>query len=139
VTVAKPLPHDSAALHVTGQARYVDDIPAPAGTLHLAFGLSPAAHGAIAALDLAAVRAAAGVVAVLAADDLPRPADCAPVAHDEPLLATGTVQYAGQPVFVVAATSHQAARRAARRAVVAIDERPAILTIDDALAADSRF
>ena len=34
------LPHDAAHLHVTGQARYVDDIPMPAGTLHLAFGLS---------------------------------------------------------------------------------------------------
>ena len=32
--------HDSAALHVTGRAAYVDDIPAPAGCLHLAFGLA---------------------------------------------------------------------------------------------------
>ena len=30
MSVAKPLPHDAARLHVTGAARYVDDIPAPA-------------------------------------------------------------------------------------------------------------
>ena len=36
----KAVPHDSAKLHVTGAARYVDDIPIPAKTLHLAFGLS---------------------------------------------------------------------------------------------------
>ncbi len=45
MSVAKPVPHDAAALHVTGQARYVDDIPLPAGALHLAFGLSTVAHG----------------------------------------------------------------------------------------------
>lgn len=43
--VGRPLPHDAALLHVTGRARYVDDIPAPASTLHLAFGLSDVAHG----------------------------------------------------------------------------------------------
>jgi xanthine dehydrogenase molybdopterin-binding subunit B len=45
MSVSKPLPHDAARLHVTGQARYVDDIPLPANTLHLAFGLSTVARG----------------------------------------------------------------------------------------------
>src|SRR3989338_5501671 len=58
MSLGKPLPHDAAPLHVTGQARYVDDIPLPANTLHLAFGLSTCAHGEITGLDLAAVRAA---------------------------------------------------------------------------------
>ena len=62
MTVARPLPHDAARLHVTGRARYVDDIPAPANTLHLAFGLSAVAHGAVTGIDLSAVRAAPGVV-----------------------------------------------------------------------------
>ena len=70
MTLGKPLPHDSAPLHVTGQARYLDDIPLPAGALHLAFGLSTVAHGDIAAIDLSAVRASPGVVLVLSADDL---------------------------------------------------------------------
>ena len=58
MSVAKPLPHDAAPLHVTGKARYIDDIPAPANCLHLAFGLSPIASGRLTALDLDAVRAA---------------------------------------------------------------------------------
>ncbi|MGA1268533.1 MAG: xanthine dehydrogenase molybdopterin binding subunit [Gemmobacter sp.] len=139
MSVADPLPHDSARLHVTGAARYVDDIPLPANALHLAFGLSDVAHGVIEALDLSAVRASDGVVAVMAAGDLARPADVSPSAHDEPLLAEGRVHYAGQPVFVVAATSHRAARVAARRAALRIAPLPAILTVDDALAAGSRF
>ncbi|RKF13789.1 xanthine dehydrogenase molybdopterin binding subunit [Roseovarius spongiae] len=139
MSVNRPLPHDAAPLHVTGAARYVDDIPVPVGALHLCFGLCDVARGAITALDLDDVRAAPGVVAVLTADDLPLGADCSPSAHDEPLLATGEVHYAGQPVFLVVAQSHLAARRAARLGRIEIEEKTALLSIDDALAANSRF
>ncbi|MEC3861828.1 xanthine dehydrogenase molybdopterin binding subunit [Mesobacterium sp. TK19101] len=139
MSVAKPLPHDAAALHVTGKARYVDDIPTPPGTLHLAFGLSSVANGRITAINLDAVRAAPGVVLVLEAKDLPGDCDCSPSNHDEPLLAGHTVNYVGQQVFLVAATSHLAARRAARLARITYQERDAILSIDDAMAADDRF
>ena len=139
MTVAKPLPHDAARLHVTGEARYVDDIPTPAGTLHLAFGLATIAAGRITGIDLAPVRAAPGVVAVLEASDLPHANDVSPSAHDEPLLSGNTIHYHGQPVFLVVARSHLAARRAARLAEIRYQERDAILSIEDALAADSRF
>ncbi|MBD3787517.1 MAG: molybdopterin-dependent oxidoreductase, partial [Sphingomonadales bacterium] len=139
MSVGTSTPHDSAALHVTGRARYVDDIPTPAGTLHLAFGLSTEASAAITALDLAPVRAAPGVVAVLSAEDLPFANDVSPAPLPEPLLATGEVHYIGQPIFLVIATSHHAARRAARAARIDYAPRPAILTLDQALAANSRF
>ncbi len=139
MSVAKPLPHDAARLHVTGAARYVDDIPLPANTLHLAFGLSQIAAGTVTALDLNAVRRAPGVQGVWTAADLPSDCDCSPSAHDEPLLAGDTILYLGQPLFLVAATCHLAARHAAARALVTYEETDAILTIDDALAAESRF
>ena len=139
MSVTKPLPHDAAPLHVTGQARYVDDIPVPANCLHLAFGLSTIAHGKITGIDLSAVRAAPGIVAVLTADDLPFTNDVSPSIHDEPLLATGTVHYVGQPIFMVVAETHLAARKAARLGKIDYAELPAILTIESALAADSRF
>jgi xanthine dehydrogenase large subunit len=138
MTLHKPHPHDSAPLHVTGQARYVDDIPAPAGALHLAFATSPVAHGTITAIDVAAARAAPGVALVLTAADV-GDADCSPSAHDEPLLARGTVHYAGQPVVLIAADSHHAARRAARLVRIEVTELPPILTVDEALAANARF
>ncbi|WP_415404012.1 xanthine dehydrogenase molybdopterin binding subunit [Tateyamaria sp. SN3-11] len=139
MSFSSPLPHDAAHLHVTGAARYVDDMPTPTGTLHLAFGLSPKACGEITDLDLSAVRAAPDVVAVLTAEDLPFDNDVSPSAHDEPLLATGTVHYVGQPIFAVIARSHLAARHAARLADITIVETTPILTIDEALAADARF
>ena len=139
MSIAKPLPHDAARLHVTGAARYVDDIPAPRDCLHLAFGLSPIAAGRIASLDLAPVRAAPGVIAVLEASDLPHANDVSPSVHDEPLLSGGTVHYLGQPVFLVVATSHLAARKAARLAGFETRSRDAIFDVDDALDAESRF
>ncbi|MEL6466011.1 MAG: xanthine dehydrogenase molybdopterin binding subunit [Pseudomonadota bacterium] len=139
MSVAKPLPHDAAHLHVTGAARYVDDVPAPAGALHLAFGISAVARGQIAALQLDAVRAAPDVVAVLVAEDLPFANDVSPSARDEPLLSDGSVHYLGQPLFLVIARSHLAARYAARLGKVEIAEEEPILTIDQALEARSRF
>jgi xanthine dehydrogenase large subunit len=139
MSVTRPLPHDAAALHVTGAARYVDDIPTPRGTLHLAFGMSPVAAGRLREMDLAAVRAAPGVVQVLTSADLPGDCDVSPSAHDEPLLAEEQVFYAGQPLFLVVAESHLAARRAVPLARVEIEEAEPILTIEAALAADSRF
>jgi xanthine dehydrogenase large subunit len=139
MSIGKALPHDAAPLQVTGEARYIDDIPLPAGALHLAFGLSTCAHGDITAMDLSAVRTAPGVVAVMSADDFSEMPDCSPSVHDEPLLATGRVHYIGQPVFLVVATSHLAARKAARLGKISYTDLPAILTVDAAMAANSRF
>jgi xanthine dehydrogenase large subunit len=139
MTVARSLPHDAAQLHVTGQARYIDDIPVPVGTLSLAFGTSEIAHGLIASMDLGPVRQAEGVVAVLTAADLPHANDVSPSLHDEPLLANETVHYVGQPIFLVVADTHLNARKAARLAQISTKAEPAILSIDDALSADSHF
>ena len=45
VQQGKELVHESAHLHVTGSATYIDDIPEHAGTLYAALILSPVAHG----------------------------------------------------------------------------------------------
>ena len=121
-------PHESAHLHVAGEACYVDDIPEIAGTLHAALGLSGCAHAWIRSLDLTAVRAVPGVVTVLTAADIPGANDCGPIIHDDPILADGLVQYVGQPMFAVVAETNDIARRAARLAKVDYDELPAVLT-----------
>ncbi|MCM2543190.1 xanthine dehydrogenase molybdopterin binding subunit [Burkholderia glumae] len=130
-------PHESAHLHVSGRASYTDDLPVLAGTLHAALGLSTRAHARIVSTDLDAVRATPGVVAVFTAEDIPGVNDCGPVIHDDPVLADGVVQFVGQPVFIVVATSHDVARLAARRAKIDYAELPAILTAQAARAAES--
>ncbi|MQP64872.1 xanthine dehydrogenase molybdopterin binding subunit [Niveispirillum sp. SYP-B3756] len=131
--------HESAHAHVAGTARYVDDMPEPAGLLHAALGQSRIAHGRILSMDLSAVRAYPGVVAVLTAADVPGVNDVGPVVADDPIFADGLVEYVGQSLFAVAATSRQAARAAARLAKVEYEERPAIVTIAQARAADSHL
>ncbi|QJE03157.1 xanthine dehydrogenase molybdopterin binding subunit [Massilia forsythiae] len=135
--VGKPAPHESARLHVLGQADYTDDIAEVRGTLHAALGLSARAHARILAIDLSRVRASRGVTAVYTASDIPGTNDCGPIIHDDPILADGLVQYVGQPVFIVVADSHDNARRAARLAEVDYEELPAILTPQAARAAQS--
>jgi len=125
-------PHESAELHVSGEAAYTDDLPEFAGTLHVALGLSRHAHARIVSLDLEAVRAAPGVVAALTAADIPGENNCGPVLHDDPILAEGTVSYLGQPVFAVIATSRDLARQAAALAksgdIVRYEPLEAVLT-----------
>ncbi|MDX3978976.1 molybdopterin cofactor-binding domain-containing protein, partial [Shinella sp.] len=57
--------------------------------------------------------------------------------HDEPILPAETVEYVGQPVALVVASGAKAARVAARAVTLDIEPLPAILTIDEALAAQS--
>ncbi len=135
--VGEPIQHESAHLHVSGRAVYADDVPLPANALHAAFGISRVAHGRIKSLDLSAVLAAPGVVALALAADVPGENNYGSIVHDDPIFAEGLVQYAGQPLFAVAATSYGAARRAAAKAKVEYEELPAILDIRSALAAHS--
>jgi xanthine dehydrogenase large subunit len=123
-------PHESAHLHVAGEAAYIDDLPELAGTLHVALGMSPVAHGLLVDIDLEKIRALPGVVWVMTAADIPGPNDCGSIVHDEPILAEGTVRYLGQPVFAVIAKTRDAARRAAAMAktVLTITPLPVVLT-----------
>ncbi|HEV7915469.1 MAG TPA: xanthine dehydrogenase molybdopterin binding subunit [Albitalea sp.] len=123
-------PHESAHLHVAGEAPYVDDLPELAGTLHAALGLSPVAHGRLTGIALQRLCGLPGVVAVLSAADIPGPNDCGAILHDEPILADGELRYLGQPVFAVIAETRDAARRVAARAkdVLAIEPLPPLLS-----------
>ena len=135
--VGVPHPHESAVLHVSGEATYTDDIPELQGTLHAALGLSQKAHAKVRSVDLTEVKKAAGVVAVYTARDIPGVNDCGPIIHDDPILADGLVQYVGQPIFIVVADTHGHARRAACAAKIDYEELPAILTPQEAKTAQS--
>jgi len=131
--VHEALAHDSARLHVAGEARYIDDLPEPPGTLFAAIGMSDCVHGRILSMDLEPVRQSPGVVAVVAAGDIPGANNIGPVFPDEPLFAAGLAEFRGQPLFAVAAASAELARRAARRARVQYEPLEPVVTIEQAL------
>ena len=125
--VGKPLPHDSAHLHVSGTAAYTDDLPEPRDLLHVAVGMSSKAHARIVSINLDDVLAAEGVVGVCVARDIPGENNCGPIVHDEKIFATDLVEYIGQAIFAVAATTVDQARRAARLAKIDYEELEPIL------------
>ena len=131
--VGEELPHDSSHLHVSGRAFYIDDLPEPRGLLHAAIGTSSKAHARISKLDLSAVIASPGVVAVITAEDIPGKNNFGPVLEDDPIFAPGLVQYVGQSIFAVAAETFTQARRAAKCAVIEYEELEPILDIDEAV------
>ncbi|TCU52270.1 xanthine dehydrogenase molybdenum binding subunit apoprotein [Novosphingobium sp. PhB57] len=107
--------------------------------LHLAFGQASETSARIVSMDLSAVRAAEGVVAVFTAADIPGENNTGPVRHDETMLADGEVVFPGQPLFLVAATSQRSARKAARLGKVVYEKRPAAVSIAEARKAGSRI
>ena len=131
--------HESAHLHVTGSATFTDDMPELAGTLYAALIMSPVAHGELIGdgIDREAILKEHGVVAVYTAKDIPGENNCGPIVHDDPFLAVGKVEFLGQAVAVVVAREMLYAREAAHKAKVLVKELPPILTIDQAMAAQS--
>ena len=134
--VGKSITHESAHLHVSGKANYVDDIPEVEGTLYAGLGLAEIAHGKIINMDLSAVWQAEGVVTVLTGAELLHN-NCGPVVADEPIIATDTVSFFGQVIFVVVAKTYQQAQQASRLAKVTYEALEPILTIEQAIARQS--
>jgi xanthine dehydrogenase large subunit len=130
----QPLLHESGLKHTTGEARYVDDLPAPPGMLVCQVLTSPHAHARITRRDATSARAVPGVHAVLFAEDVPGLNDVGPVVHDEPLFASTEVHFMGQSVGVVIAESYEVCRAAAKLVEIDYEPRPAITTLEQAIA-----
>lgn len=108
--------------HITGRSVYVDDIPEVTGTLHAVPVLSEKAHARILGINLSGAKKAEGVVAILTADDIPGENQIGGILPDEPLFATDEVHYIGQPLAVIIAKDHAAARDARKLVDITYEE-----------------
>lgn len=124
--------HESAERQVSGQARYIDDMPEAANIHHVAVGVSPVTSGTITSIDLAQVKTSEGVIDVITVDDIPGHTDIGPVFPGDPLLAGSEILYHSQPIFAVLATSVNLARQATLKANIVIAPTPACLSISQA-------
>ncbi len=131
--VGKKVPHDSAAMHVAGEAQYIDDRLEFPNQLHLYARLSDRAHARITKLDVSPCYETPGVVIAITAADVPGELDIGPILPGDPLLADGKVEYVGQPVLAVAATDLDTARKAAMAAIIEYEDLPAVLSVEEAL------
>lgn len=134
--VGVSMPHESAVLHVTGTALYTDDlIHRTKDVLHAYPVQATKAHGRITALRTGPALDVPGVVRVLTAADVPGVND-AGMKHDEPLF-PDVVMFHGHAVAWVLAETLEAARLGAAAVEVELDEQPSLITLQDAIAADS--
>ncbi|WP_142847648.1 xanthine dehydrogenase molybdopterin binding subunit [Telmatospirillum sp. J64-1] len=129
--------HDSAVKHVTGEAQYIDDMPEPRGLLHAHLVTSPVAHGRLLSIDTTPALAVPGVAAVVTAADIPGKNDIGSILKGEPVFAEDLVAYVGHPIGAAAALTPEAARAGAKAVKAEIETLKPILTIEDALTAES--
>ena len=135
--VGKALSHESAALHVSGRATYVEDLATR--TAHVAYAWpiqSPHAHAYATQIDFSAAAAMPGVLCCLGPGDVPGENDVGPVRHDEPLFPQ-EISFHGQPVAWVVGETLELARLAAEHVRIVYEPLPALSSIAAAIAADS--
>ncbi|MGY2894032.1 xanthine dehydrogenase molybdopterin binding subunit [Deinococcus sp. UYEF24] len=134
--VGEALPHESAALHVTGAALYTDDLGVKLSNLLHAWPLqAPLPRAKIVLLDPAPALKIPGVVRVLTAADVPGINDSG-VKHDEPLFPS-EVMFSGQAVCWVLADTEDAARLGAEAILVEYEPLLSVLTLREAVEQES--
>jgi CO/xanthine dehydrogenase Mo-binding subunit len=138
--VGTSVPRLDGRAKVTAQARYVDDY-VQSGTLHAAVARSIQPHAVLRSVDVSTARTQPGVVAALTGVDLQRTLGdrvrSGPAFADQPILAVDRVQYIGEPIAVVVATTRAAALRAIDLVDAEYEELAAVHDARQALEADS--
>ncbi|MDQ2782422.1 MAG: molybdopterin-dependent oxidoreductase, partial [Actinomycetota bacterium] len=134
--VGEAIPHESASLHVTGEALYTDDLVGRTKDCLHAYPVQVMqAHARITRMDTAPALEVPGVVRVLTAADVPGVND-AGIKHDEPLF-PDEVMFYGHAVCWVLGETIEAARLGAAAVVVETDPLPSLVTVREAIAAKS--
>lgn len=137
--IGKPMKHLAAMKQVTGEAVYIDDMPKREDEAYGALVMSTKAHAKILFVDPSSALAADGVVGFISGKDIPGSNLWCPPAMDEPFFAMDNVEYIGQTIGVIVAETQAQAQRAARLVKIEYEELPHILTIEEAIEAESFF
>ena len=129
---------------LTGRGRYVSDVQVE-GTLHVAILRSPFARARIRSISKEAALDIPGVIGVFTAEDLPR--HIKPIRADNtspsfqsapyPILANGSVHFAGQPVAAVVADSRYAAEDGVEALVIEFEEQQPVLDVESSLSPEA--
>ncbi|SPO26453.1 probable xanthine dehydrogenase [Ustilago trichophora] len=139
--VGDSIPHLSAMKQVTGEAVYIDDMPPVANELHAGFVLSQRAHAVLKKVDATEALRMPGVVDFITYKDIPEGGSNIwnPPSMDETFFAEDKVYTVGQIIGVIVADTKRNAQAAAHKVQIEYEDLPHILTIDEAIAAESYF
>ena len=129
--------HRAADQQVSGEAIYGDDIELPASAAHGALVLSDRPHAKIISIDFSAACASKHVYGFFSAKDIPGCNNIGPVFKDEELFASKFVTSTGQFIGIIVASTRSLAKEAAKLVKVTYEDLPAIMTIEEAISANS--
>ena len=137
--IGQPIQRAGGVERVSGTQQYLSDLEF-VDPVHVAFATIPVGCAEIVSVDVAVTRSIPGVVAVVTAEDFDQPVPRFGISHqDRPILATGTVNFHGEPVAAVAAESADLARAAADAIVIEYRELAGAYTLAGALDSDARL
>lgn len=138
--VGKQIAHLSSLKQCTGEAEYIDDMPNFENQLFGGLVLSAKAHAKLISVDWEPALAMPGVVGYLDKNCLAKEQNIwGSIKKDEPFFADGEVQHHGQVIGMMYAETALQAQAAAKAVKVEYEPLPTILTIDEAIEANSYF
>ena len=139
--VGSLLKHRSADKQACGEALYIDDMPNFEQELHLAFVISTKAHAKILNIDFGDALTMDGVEKIITAKDVPQDRNTYTmvIRPDEEVFAKDKVNCVGQVIAAVLAKTQDIAKKASKMVKVQYEELPAIITIEEAIEANSFF
>lgn len=142
--LTEPLMKLEAMNQTTGKAEYINDTPAQQHELHAAFVISTVGNAKLQSMDPSKALSMPGVLKFITAKDIPGQNNCyppvAPTYLPEEVLCSGDVLYAGQALGIIVAVDEDTANRAAKQVQVTYtDQKPPILSIEDAIKQGSYF
>ena len=138
--VNKPVKKLESLVQCSGEAEYINDLPLSPKELHAAFVLTSQANCDIDILDPTPALQLEGVVSFVSQKDIPGINNVTfHKKFSEPLFVSDHVNYAGQAVGVIVATSAELAHQAARRVRITYkNTKPLVLNLKDAVKMEGR-
>lgn len=137
--VGQPIMHHTAEAQVSGEAKYTMDMPLPANAVHACLVTSTRAHARLVSVDTSLAEQSSGFVAYFGAKDVVGSNHIGAIVKDEEVFAEDVVKCFGAVIGIVVANTHHEAVIAARRVKVTYEDLPAIISIDEAIAAGSFY
>ncbi|OXA58372.1 Xanthine dehydrogenase [Folsomia candida] len=139
--VHRSVPHASAYKHVTGEAKFCDDVTKFHNELEMGLVLSTKAHAKIVNIDYTKALELDGVVGYVCSQDLS--SDCNKfglIERDEEIFSSEKVTARGQIICGILANDRSTAKRAVELVTVEYEEiSPVILTNEDAINHNSYY
>ncbi|CAF4473070.1 unnamed protein product [Rotaria sp. Silwood2] len=138
--VGSSLSHQSAYLHTTGEAIYIDDMPSHVNTLYAALVLSTQANARIKHIDIENASQVAGFVSFVNYTDVQGSNNLANFLSNEEIFVSSIAPCVGAVIGLVVCESEHAAKLASTLVKVEYDSLlPRIFSIDDAIIHQSYF